>query len=625
MKEETMRKWARIAMVLCAAAGVLSLVIFIPQVREMIIGIGERMVGRPLTHEVWHRRFLNFASPFSKVMLYLAMALFLAQLNRKLRIRDFCCFVVIQLMLLASFGHSKRTFMCDEICSYGLANSENYAFLDYNSSRQASESGWVREDFFRDYVAVSEGTGLSLRAPFENQKKDVHPPFYYILLHIVCFVFKGSFTKWTGLLLNFLIVIGLDALLFYIYLFLLKDDRKSMLALFLWACSAAGLSNILFIRMYLLQTLEIAAYMALHIYLYKRRRGLSAWSCVALGCLVAASGLTHYYFYPFAFFFSCPILFYFLLTRQFKRGFAYALSLLAGFCAALLIFPATLRHVFKGYRGTEVLRNISERGEQVFQTYMKWMSSGSCGGLLRLILCLAAAIFIVRMILRHFLFIERDGRVIKIRARKPACAGISFSITDKVIALCPMLLSLAAFMFFAIQGSQLKSNRYIYPVYPAISLLIVCAVSYILPALRVPEKLVTATLCVCVLGMSALSVRNYKIDFQYPTYDKLGAEKAALCRGYDCLIFLPGRWVDVYTALPLQFNYDESFFLKESDIKNLPDILSRRQSENPVVVRLPEFLSAKEKSDVLEKVKSAAGFRSHKMMYKYYTEAYLLE
>ena len=60
MEEETKKKLARIAMMLCAAAGVLSLVIFIPQVREMIIGLGERYVGRPLTHEVWHGRFIKW-------------------------------------------------------------------------------------------------------------------------------------------------------------------------------------------------------------------------------------------------------------------------------------------------------------------------------------------------------------------------------------------------------------------------------------------------------------------------------------------------------------------------------------------------------------------------------------
>lgn len=75
MKEETMRKWAKIAMVLCAAAGVLSLVIFIPQVREMIIGLGEKYVGRSLTHEVWHGRFINYEEHFLAVVVVVFMLL----------------------------------------------------------------------------------------------------------------------------------------------------------------------------------------------------------------------------------------------------------------------------------------------------------------------------------------------------------------------------------------------------------------------------------------------------------------------------------------------------------------------------------------------------------------------
>ena len=69
MEEETKKKLARIAMMLCAAAGVLSLVIFIPQVREMIIGLGERYVGRPLTHEVWHGRFIKWEIYFLLILI----------------------------------------------------------------------------------------------------------------------------------------------------------------------------------------------------------------------------------------------------------------------------------------------------------------------------------------------------------------------------------------------------------------------------------------------------------------------------------------------------------------------------------------------------------------------------
>lgn len=60
MKEKTIKKLVGIAMILCAVAGVLSLVMFIPQVREFIIGLGEQMVCRPLTHMVWHERLIKW-------------------------------------------------------------------------------------------------------------------------------------------------------------------------------------------------------------------------------------------------------------------------------------------------------------------------------------------------------------------------------------------------------------------------------------------------------------------------------------------------------------------------------------------------------------------------------------
>lgn len=53
----------------CAAAGVLSLLILIPQIREMIIGFGERIASRPLTQEVWHERFITWEKSFLLMIL----------------------------------------------------------------------------------------------------------------------------------------------------------------------------------------------------------------------------------------------------------------------------------------------------------------------------------------------------------------------------------------------------------------------------------------------------------------------------------------------------------------------------------------------------------------------------
>ena len=48
MKDEAVIKFMKVAMTLCVVFGMLSLVIFVPQVREIIIGFGESAVGHPL-------------------------------------------------------------------------------------------------------------------------------------------------------------------------------------------------------------------------------------------------------------------------------------------------------------------------------------------------------------------------------------------------------------------------------------------------------------------------------------------------------------------------------------------------------------------------------------------------
>lgn len=59
-----MKKMEKIVIAICVVAGIASLVIFLPQVREMIIGMGEEYVGRPLTHEAWHERFIQWEKIF---------------------------------------------------------------------------------------------------------------------------------------------------------------------------------------------------------------------------------------------------------------------------------------------------------------------------------------------------------------------------------------------------------------------------------------------------------------------------------------------------------------------------------------------------------------------------------
>ena len=166
--------------------------------------------------------------------------------------------IIVQLIICIIVGYNKRNLFCDEVFTYGLSNCEDYAFLNKETFDSLGYNGWVDAEFLQHYVNVDEETPLSFRAAYYNQVADVHPPMYYFLIHIMCVIFGGVYTKWSGLLLNLLILIGIDAALYYIGKEVFKGSRsKAILSVLFWSCSAVGLSNIIFIRMYLLLTLEI--------------------------------------------------------------------------------------------------------------------------------------------------------------------------------------------------------------------------------------------------------------------------------------------------------------------------------------------------------------------------------
>lgn len=77
-----------ILLAVCAAAGVLSLAIFVPQVRELIISLGEKYVGRPLTHEVWHKRFISWEMSFLVFDIVLAFIAWVRFDESKILVRE---------------------------------------------------------------------------------------------------------------------------------------------------------------------------------------------------------------------------------------------------------------------------------------------------------------------------------------------------------------------------------------------------------------------------------------------------------------------------------------------------------------------------------------------------------
>lgn len=121
---------------------------------------------------------------------------------KKVYRRVIFCFVWLLLFLNCFYwGSQKEGYYIDELWSYGLANSCYAPFLQDQDDYM---DHWHGSGFYMNYLTVDSGDAFSYVSVYDNQVHDVHPPLYYMLLHTVCSLFKGNFSKWFGLSINLL-------------------------------------------------------------------------------------------------------------------------------------------------------------------------------------------------------------------------------------------------------------------------------------------------------------------------------------------------------------------------------------------------------------------------------------
>lgn len=159
MEPEKMKQIKKLVVIICSATVILSITIFIPYIRELIILFGEKLIGRPLTHNVWHARFIRWEIEFLvivSIIFFLIQDFSLERLNSKkvLQILSWSFIVFFSLMLLITACQSGDIWL-DETFSLGLARHN-----------------------VTDLIKITA--------------EDVHPPLYYMILKVAMMIFPGS-------------------------------------------------------------------------------------------------------------------------------------------------------------------------------------------------------------------------------------------------------------------------------------------------------------------------------------------------------------------------------------------------------------------------------------------------
>ncbi len=279
--------------------------------------------------------------------------------NRKREVLIIAIVLIIQSIVFVICGMNKSYIHMDEAYSLGLASYDKTEIQD----NEDFYDNWHNNGYYEDYLSVEDDEIGKYSQVYENQKNDVHPPLYYLLLRFSMGFSRNHFSMWTGIILNIVIYMGITVFMYLIIQKLLENQtrvkEKAIILSFISAITMASLSNVIYIRMYALATLNILITTFLHMKLLEAEK-LDIKLLVFIGISALVGSLTHYYYLFYLAMMYIIFAIIYIKNKKIKMLIAYTISMAIAGISSLLIFPYSIQHMFFGYRGQGVISNLTD-------------------------------------------------------------------------------------------------------------------------------------------------------------------------------------------------------------------------------------------------------------------------
>ena len=453
----------------------------------------------------------------------------------------------------------------DEWFTYGLSNNtDGHIFMNEKWINEKTEgTGWVSTECFKDYLLVNEGEEFNFGSVLYNQKKDVHPPLYYFLVHFLCSFSAGEVLMIQGGIINAIFLVAINIILWIVGKEFFESDYERLLPTFAMCLSTSVAELYTYDRMYSMLAFFCLCITCLQL---KLRKNMNSRSILIWIALITCLGcLTHYYFYMYLF--AAFVIFIFerlvLSKETIKSLISYVVAHCIGGLAAILLYPTAIKHVLFSYRGEQIRDGLFGSKLEGFTEYYRILDSFCAGGHLGVFL-LVVTLLILAGIFAKKLYIGMDKKNIF------------------------LLLGTILFFYFIMAFiSYEKVWSYVSPIYIplvlAIGLLATMALWFVPKNFRV---LVGAIGIFILLGNSLYT--NVENAIESSEYNMEIDAMLMSQQGRDC-IFVYESWNNLYDNRILDLmNFDEVFSVSLEELMNtdIEDVLKLRESQDEMVVYL---------------------------------------
>lgn len=313
-------------------------------------------------------------------------------MNKKKEILLITLILIVQTIIFVITGVNKSYIHMDEAYSLGLASydkveiQENVDFYDT----------WHNKEYYEDYLTVNDDEVGKYSQVYVNQKNDVHPPLYYLILRIAMGFSKNHYSKWPGIVVNIIIYMFITVFMYLILEKILaskeKSKEKAMILAFVSSITMASLTNVIYIRMYALSTLNIAITTYLHMKLLDSEE-LNYKLLIGIGLSALAGSLTHYYYLFYLAMLYLLFAIKYIKEKNFKNLIWYTVTMGIAGILSLAIFPYSINHMFFGYRGQGVISKLMDV-PQFLTSIFKYLIKIHCLGFNNCMFIILGIIFV---------------------------------------------------------------------------------------------------------------------------------------------------------------------------------------------------------------------------------------
>lgn len=461
---------------------------------------------------------------------------------------------------------------------YYLNNPVEFNKL-YDEIEGSHSPVWKTREEALDYLKISSDDVLNFGSVYYNQLRDVHPPLFYFLVHIVSSLFFGVFSKY---------IIFTVSLVFFIascfvvrkILILLNREYFTVAVLLLYGLSMGAVSTVMFQRMYMMLTFFVLCYLYLNIKIYKSSFFMNKKISVQLCSVTVLGFLTQYFFCIFAFFTAAVSVFAMIYYKKYKQMRRYLLLHVLSAAAGIMLFPASIYHIFFSYRGVPALSGsdnyltkITEFIRMVFQSF----SIPDILGLILFIVLTAALIFILLKSKQKFIIL---------------------------IFTVPVI----GFLILSAEISPYIELRYIMCVLPVIAAACVLATDNILHIIVKNNKINTVLIICSVLCLSIYGIFACEPGFLYKGYNNY----LEIAKNNSSLrfVFVGENNFNHIQSLPEYSIYEKSLILNENQLDVLTDN-SELTNKDEFILSVKKYIGAEK---ILNSVLENTGFENYEIL-----------